>query len=115
VPPTQSYRELIDRLVHSCKGGQGQIAPKRVRAGTWNPNADAEQFPDQWAINELVRRLSEADRQILANMLEETFISGVHEALVVMHEAGVPPLNNGYEGTPFHDFIGRLNGWTWPQ
>jgi hypothetical protein len=47
-------------------------------------------------------------------MLQEQFVDGVHAALVAMHEHPVPPFEDGYEGTPFHDFVGRLDGWEWP-
>ena len=48
-------------------------------------------------------------------MLAKEFVSGVHETLVVLHELGVPPFDTGYEGTPFHDFVGRLTDWEWPD
>jgi hypothetical protein len=48
-------------------------------------------------------------------MLEDEFVSGVHESLVVLHEESVPPFDGGYEGTPFHDFVGRLGDWDWPE
>ncbi len=32
---------MIDRLVRSCNEGQGQIGPRRAKAGVWNANADA--------------------------------------------------------------------------
>lgn len=48
-------------------------------------------------------------------MLEVGFQSGVHQALVAFHEAQVQPFDDGYEGTPFHDFVGPLDGWDWPE
>jgi hypothetical protein len=27
----------------------------------------------------------------------------------------VPPFEDGYEGSPFNDFVGRLEGWEWLQ
>jgi hypothetical protein len=48
-------------------------------------------------------------------MLEEALVAGVHETLVKLHEAQVEPFEDGYEGTPYHDFIGRLGGWEWPK
>ena len=48
-------------------------------------------------------------------MLEEQFVGGVHETLVVLHEADIEPFDDGYEGTPFHDFVGRLTDWPWPD
>jgi hypothetical protein len=35
-------------------------------------------------------------------------------ALRVLHDHGVPPFEDGYEGTPFNDFTGRLYDWPWP-
>jgi hypothetical protein len=67
------------------------------------------------AINEVLARLSEHDRKILAGVVENQFRAGVHQTLVVLHEEEVPPFDRAYEGTPFHDYIGRLGGWHWPE
>ncbi|MFD3404582.1 DUF6547 family protein [Kribbella sp. NPDC058693] len=67
------------------------------------------------AVNQLLRRLTSAEREVLAQMLAQEFVGGVHETLVVLHEAQVEPLQDGYEGTPFHDFVGRLDDWPWPS
>jgi uncharacterized protein DUF6547 len=72
-------------------------------------------MPDQAAINELLARLAVADRDVLASMLRDAFVGGVHQTLVALHEAEIPPFDDGYEGTPFHDFVGRLDGWEWPS
>lgn len=72
-------------------------------------------MPDQLSANNLLERLSEEDREVLAQMLADAFESGVHETLVVLHETAVPPFEDGYEGAPFNDFVGRLNGWPWPE
>jgi hypothetical protein len=42
-------------------------------------------------------------------------VGGVHSALVALHEAQLAPFDKAYEGTPFHDFIGRLDDWQWPK
>ena len=52
---------------------------------------------------------------MLATMLQEALVAGVHETLVKLYEAQVEPFEDGYEGTPYHDFIGRLGGWEWPK
>lgn len=111
----RTYRTLVDLLVDACRTGQGQIGPRRARAGLWNANATAQQLPEQHELNLFLARLSEADREILARMLEQSFSGGVHAALATLHEAKLAPFDKAYEGTPFHDFVGRLNGWEWPD
>jgi len=112
-----SYRQIIDRLVDSCLRGQGQMGARRARAGVWNRNADSADgsLGDQWRMNQLLLSLSSEQRDVLAEMLAQQFVGGVHETLVVLHECGIPPLDGGYEGGPFQDFAGRLGGWEWPS
>jgi hypothetical protein len=111
----QRYRQLIDRLAQESLDGQGQIAPRRVRAGVWNASATADLLPDQHPINELLARLPTSDRETLARMLSDAFTAGVHTSLVVLHEDALPPFDDAYEGTPYHDYVGRLNAWAWPD
>ena len=112
--PGAKYRAVIDRLVREAKEGQGQIGPKRVRAGVWNKSATTSKMPDQRAINSLLAGMSTQDREVVARMLEECYVAGVHDTLVALNEAEIQPFEEGYEGSPFHDFMGRLNGWAWP-
>jgi hypothetical protein len=112
-----SYRAVIDRLVESCTAGQGLVAATRARSGVWNPNADAGTtiVGDQGDCNGPLARLSDDDREILAQMLQDTFISAVHESLVVLDAQGVPPWDEGSERSPYADFMGRLLiDWEWP-
>ena len=89
-----SYRRLIDALVETC-AGQGQVAARRVVVGIWNRNADdpALDIRDQRAMNDVLRRLSAEDRQVLAKMMANEFVSGVHETLEVLYEHRVPPFD----------------------
>ena len=114
--PRAEYRSIIDALVEACRNGQGRIGYERALAGVWNRNADEapEDLPDQYAINRLLEKLEPGDREVLAGLLQDRFVSGVHAALVVLHEHALAPFDDGYEGTPFHDFIGRLDNWPWP-
>jgi hypothetical protein len=112
----QSYRDLIDRLVHVLRNGQGQMGAIRVRQGLWNQNATPDCFPDQHAINDLLARLSREDRETIALMLEDQVAAGMFEALKALETFQVPPFESGYEGSPYEDFIGRLYGdWEWPE
>lgn len=111
----RQYREVIDRLVRDCRSGQGTIGASRARAGVWNANATPKFLPEQHQINEFLSRLPKQDRETVAQMLSSEFVSGVHASLVALHEAAIPPFDDGYEGTPFHDFVGRLDDWSWPE
>jgi hypothetical protein len=115
--PTKSltYRDVIDALVSMCRSGQGQIGARRAREGVWNRNATADYLQDQHEINELLSRMSATDREALAKMLAWEVVTGVFETLKVLEQFQVPPFEDGYEGTPFNDFIGRLNDWEWPS
>jgi hypothetical protein len=66
----------------------------------WNSNAtgSADELTDQHGMNVLLGRLSDADRNVLAEMLEQSFVSGVHEALVILHGEAVPPFEEGLRG-----------------
>lgn len=103
------YRSLIDELVRACKSGQGQCEPSWIRRGEW-PDHEVKAF---------LARTSATDREIIVRMVEQAFIGGVHSALVTPHEREVPPFDEASacasEGTPFHDFVGRLAGWEWPE
>lgn len=43
-------------------------------------------------------------------------VAGVFETLKVLEQAQIPPFENGYEGSPYEDFTGRLvlDDWPWP-
>lgn len=113
-PDDRQYRKLIDRLVDGCRGGQGQVGAVNVRRGVWNVNARADFLPDQHARNLLLAGLSIEHREIVAQMLADAHVGGVHAVLVALHEAEMPPFDKGYEGDPYHDFMGRLDDWDWP-
>lgn len=116
VHKSKTYRDIIDELVSVCREGQGQIGPRRVLAGVWNPHVDASSAPDQHAINLLLARLSSADRETIGRMLTHAFEGGVFETLKALETFGVAPFEDGYEGSPFNDFMGRLAGsWDWPE
>jgi len=48
-------------------------------------------------------------------MLKQEVELGVFETLKVLEQFQVEPFKDGYEGSPFHDFIGRLGNWQWPE
>jgi hypothetical protein len=130
------YRDIIDSLVKMCHEGQGQISARRVRDGIWDPNATPESLaaeeddgilpPEVVAeihrmkakeleINLFLKRLTLEDREILADLLSQQVVTGVFETLKTLEEFNVPPFEDGYESSPFNDFIGRLDDWEWPE
>ena len=107
------YRGLIDAMVEACNEGQGQIAASRVHAGVWNAHVD--EHSEQQAVNDLLAALTLDQRAVLAELLTQQYRSGMFGALVVLSESGTPPFDRAYEGSPFEDFIGRVDGWQWPE
>jgi len=51
----------------------------------------------------------------MARLLVKEVECGVFETLKVLEEFKITPFVSGYEGSPFNDFIGRLEGWEWPE
>lgn len=111
----QLYRDVIDALVENCRTGQGQIGPDRARKGLWNRNATAESMPGQYRFNELLARLPREDRNIIAEMLAQEYVSGAFAALSVLNDFQVAPFEEGYEGAAYNDFVGRMDDWPWPE
>jgi hypothetical protein len=111
------YRRIIDHLVEVSRTGQGQVGPKRVISGLWNPNATEDSLSDQHAMNLLLSALSVEQRAVLATMLQDQFVCGVFETLKALEEFQIEPFLDGYEGSSYHDFIGRVadDPWEWPK
>ena len=109
------YRQIIDALVEQCLRDQGQIGANRVRAGIWNANPASVIGTEQAKLNEVLRHLAASDRETLAIFLEKEFQAGVFEALKTLETYAVLPFDSGYESSPYEDFVGRLNGWAWPE
>jgi hypothetical protein len=111
----QNYRDMIDQLVRMCQDGQGQIGARKVHEGVWNRNAGQGSLPEQHRINLLLQQLSPSDRETIADLLRQEVVTGVFETLKVLEEFQIEPFTEGYEGSPYHDFVGRLSDWSWPE
>lgn len=51
-------------------------------------------------------------------MLSQEVITGVFETLKALEQFEIQPFEDGYEGSPYNDFIGRVNPnnqWPWPE
>jgi hypothetical protein len=112
MPPSNRYRQIMDELVRQTREGQGTVGAKRARSGVWNANATPQS--EQYHYNLLLGGLTPQGREIFAEMLAHEFVRGVHTALSTLHSSRVEPFEEGYQGTPAHDYMGRLGGWPWP-
>jgi hypothetical protein len=65
----------------------------------------------QFEINTLLSR----ERKVVGRMLSDAFNAGAGIVLKELYDANINPFDKAYEGSPFHDFIGRLGGWPWPK
>ena len=110
-----NYRAFIDEMVAVCRNGQGQIGARRARAGLWNQNATPDSMSEQHAINVLLARLDVSEREVLAGMLAGEVVTGVFETLKALEQFQIAPFEDGYEGSAFNDFIGRLDDGKWPD
>jgi len=133
------YRDLIDALVKMCLEGQGQIHAGRIREDAWKLSAFAVKVRSilsrkkrtsqpkaanplgEPALNDddviaLLGRLSSSERAAVARLVTDGVVTGVFETLKALERFGVSPFEEGYEGSPYNDFIGRLSGeWSWPE
>jgi hypothetical protein len=112
----QLYRNVIDALVRGCRESQGQVGAERARRGLWNPNVNETAPGEEHEANLLLTRLTSDEREVIARMLAGEVETGVFETLKALEQHKIPPFEDGYEGSPCHDFIGRLSGdWDWPE
>ena len=63
----------------------------------------------------LIAHLDEREREVLAALFVEEYSSGIFNALHVLHAARLAPFDEGYDGEPSDDFLGRMDGWDWPE
>jgi hypothetical protein len=129
--PVDLYKSFVDGLtgVHAQS-----VEAARARRGVWNPNKPApgdsevlrESLIQQQKYNKLLKALSPEQRELLAQMLQETHDGGMHSVLVYLNEqmslAGLRLSYNGVElpvepfGTElFFDWCARRDRADWPE
>lgn len=109
------YRDFVDHMVNVCQKGLGQIPSNKVRKGIWIQNVTPDVDDEHVEIHLLLQRMTKEDREIMARLLEDCVVNGVFETLKALEDFGIKPFDGGYEGSPYHDFIGRLDDWDWPE
>ena len=113
--PEATYRAIIDERVASTPSLAARLLREEGVVGRAADDTDA---------NEMVGRLSAADRAVLATLLDREREAAFHEALaaltwwmdcreVTWARAG-QPMPTGYEGGLHQDYVGRRMGWEWP-
>jgi hypothetical protein len=107
------YKELIDRLV---------VVSKEACA-TWVRRGKYPDTPKNTNINALLATLTDEQREVVAGMVQQTKVGGIHDAVrEVLDEGGYQISKDGTElpfqpfGTEsYFDYIARLAGDEWPK
>ncbi len=110
----QEYKVFIDGLVKL----RGSVLARRFREGVWH----CEQPPDQVKYNELLATLSQQQRDLIADILDNERSGSIHDVLVFITDRkyrvfkdetmlAVEPF--GMES--FFDYVARSMGDSWPD
>ena len=105
------YREVIDALADRVR----RRALRSEVPGQSREDWTLDSLPNAWAAKDFLEGLNESDGAMVAALLVGSYYGGIHDTLVVLHEYEIAPFDDGYEADPFHDFVGRLGGWEWPE
>lgn len=116
--PLEIYRAIIDQLAEETRvQGAGSYL---ARSGRFSNAPDHEEF------NTYLQALDDADRKLIAEMLESERNSAIHDALALLtwwidcsdvtlcvHGDEMPI---GQSGMGLHgDYVGRVDDWEWPS
>lgn len=114
----KAYKALIDGFVEQARefGHAPHILTKRIFS----------KAPAHRRFNKFIRSLSPEQRELLADMLREERTGAIHDLLAQlswwMECKGLrfilrrTPMPVDVSGMGLHgDFIGRLDGWKWPE
>ncbi len=112
------YRSIIDQLVNETRCGGG--GPRIVRSNVYS-NA-----PDHKEYNEFIQALSPQHKNLLARMLQYERDSTIHDVLAMLtwwiecEQVGLSlqgqPMPIDESGMGLHgDYVGRRDGWDWPN
>ena len=111
-----AYKGFIDELGENTPSLGARLVREEERFS---------KAPDAADINALVARLGPEDRELLAKALDRERMSAVHDALVTLTgwldteritwASNGEALPAGIEGGLHMDYVGRLDGWAWPD
>jgi len=114
----EAYQAIIDQLVK--EDSEGVAAALVEKEGIYCRSVDSGPF------NVLVQSLSKEDRKLLAGMLNEERRGAIHDVLALLtwwincRDVALSfrgePMPVELSGMGLHgDYIGRLDGWEWPE
>ena len=110
----KEYEYFIDGLVKR----RNSVEARSVKKGVWHE----EPPPDQAKYNSLLSDLSQEQRDLIADLLQQAREGGMHDFLVFLTDKKYQLSRNGIKlawepfGTPaFYDFVARLAGDQWPN
>lgn len=109
----EAYKALIDGLVAL----RPSVHATRVQKGVWH----REPPPDQVKFNEVLARLSSADRGVITEIVQQAADASVHDAFVFMRDHGYefthegqPVAQQPFDTDAHFDFMARIAGTPWP-
>lgn len=110
----ERYKRLVDGLVDLS----GSVTAKRVRSGAGLHTG----LPNNALYNELISSLTEKQRDLVAELLDDSRSSGIHDFFVFLDSGGYQLETEGIRipQNPFgtelcFDYISRKEGDPWPD
>lgn len=116
--PSDAYKAIIDQLVNETRhyGTAARVSQKGIFSNA----------PAHGAFNEFIASLSADQRELLSRMLQEERDSAIHDVLaqltwwIITRGVGLifkgQPMPVDLSGMGLHgDFVGRRDGWEWPD
>ena len=109
------YQDFIDELTELNEGV----------AAIWILEKEYPSVKENESINNLLKRLSKSDKEIIAQMVTDARIDGIHDTLVYLQDninlEGLKIVRNDIDianmphGTTMHwDYVARSQGQEWP-
>lgn len=110
----QRYKRLIDGLVDLSRS----VTANKVRSGAEVHTG----LPNNALYNELISNLTEGQRELVAELLDDARTSGIHDFFVFLDSEGYQLESEGLRipQSPFgtelcFDYISRKEGDPWPD
>src|ERR1700687_6173335 len=114
-PQLAMHQTFVDQFVKRRHG----VLPRWVKEKGW------PDLPKNKPINDLVSKLTSAEKDVLVELIAEAREGGMHDALVVLHtelanalrlvKYGVEMAFEPYGTEIYYDWICRCEGDNWPE